>query len=105
MTLSEFSTWLSGIDPTATRFSQPKATNQCTVWREYQPRPLHADGKAVARVWKVQIERYTPTEDDPIAAAIAEAIENSDCIAASCQIDSDPESGILRYLFECEVLT
>ena len=104
MTLSEFSTWLSSIDPTATRYIQPKATEQCTIWREYQTTPAYADGKRVADVWKVQIERYTPTEDDPIAEAITQAIEESDCIAASCQIDSDPEDGMLRYLFDCEVL-
>ena len=104
MTLSEFSEWLTAIDPTATRYVQPKASGSCTVWREYQPKPVYADGHKAANVWKVQIERYTTTDDDPIAAAITAAIDNSDCIAASCQVDSDPEDGTLRFIFDCEVM-
>ena len=104
MTLPQFSAWISAIDPTATHYVQPAATNECTVWREYQLDAVYADGKQTAEVWKVQIERYTPTENDPIAAAIAEAIEESDCIAASSRIDSDPSNGMLRYIFDCEVL-
>lgn len=103
MTLSEFKGWLTAIDPSATRYFQPKS-GCCTIWKEHEPRPLRADGKKAAVVWKIQIERYTTVEDDPIAAAIELAIENSDCIAASHQMDSDPDEGMIRHIFDCEVL-
>ena len=104
MTLSEFSKWVAAIDPSATRYTQPKAVGSCTVWREYQAKPTFADGVQTANVWKVQVERYTAVENDPIANAIAAAIEGSDSIAASYQIDSNPEDGTIRHIYDCEVL-
>ena len=103
MTLSEFSTWLTDIDPAASRYEQPQSGN-CTIWREYQNSPVYADQVRTADLWKVQIERYTTDENDAIAAAIEQAIDESIYIAASHLVDNDPAEGVIRHVFDCEVL-
>ena len=101
MTLNEFQAWLVQIDPKATRFYTPKA-GICTVWAEYGRIPAYADGRNQGG-WKVQIDRYTTDEDDGIANAIAQAIEESVLIACEHLIDYDMENGLIRHIFDCEV--
>ncbi len=101
MTLDEFAAWIAAIDPKATHYtaSEPGA---CTVWSEYRRLNHYADGCNLGG-WKVQIDRYTRQEADPIAAALEAAIEESMDIAAEHLVDRDPDTGLIRHLFDCEV--
>lgn len=101
MTLVEFKTFLLGIDPTAKHYSSRERGN-FTVWREYARLHAFADGRNQGG-WKVQIDRYTTDENDPIALAIAQAIDESDAIACEHLVDYDPESEQIRHIFDCEV--
>lgn len=101
MTLSAFRQWLTAIDPAATQYHAATA-GSCTVWAEYKRIPAYADGVNQGG-WKVQIDRYTTQDDDPVAERIAEAIETSETIAAEHIVDYDADTGLIRHLFDCEV--
>ena len=101
MTLEAFGAWLAAIDPKATHH-KAASTGACTVWSEYRRLGRFADGQN-AGGWKVQIDRYTKDEADGIADAIEVAIEAAPDIAAEHLVDFDPDSGMTRHIFDCEV--
>ena len=101
MTLDEFAAWITVIDPKATHY-KAVGPGACTVWSEYHRLNRYADGQNQGG-WKVQIDRYTKLDTDPIATAIEAAIGASVDIAAEHLVDYDAETGLIRHIFDCEV--
>lgn len=103
MTLKEFGALIAGVDPTARRYYSAKR-GAFTTWAEYERIPAYADGRNQGG-WKVQLERYTQQEDDPVAEALEKALEAQETIAFEYIVDSqrDGEKITIRHLFDCEV--
>lgn len=101
MTLEEFGQLLGSIDPGVRRYYTAQR-GAFTTWAEYRRIPAYADGRPQGG-WKVQVERYTPKEHDPIAAAIESALNARDDVAVDYEVDINPETGVIRHLFDCEV--
>lgn len=102
MTLNEFKDLLLTADPAASHYKSTLHPNY-TVWAEYGTNDLAADDKTAERAWKVQIDRYTTIENDPIAAAITAKLDENE-ISYDLQVDSDPTTGYIRHIWACEVI-
>jgi hypothetical protein len=101
MTLPEFSALLITADPTASHYDADRSGNY-TVWAEYGTNDLHADSKKVESVWKIQIDRFTKIEYDPVAAAITDMLDEN-CIAYKYLVDYEPDTGYIHHIWDCEV--
>lgn len=103
MTLEDIRALVVSVDPTASHYdSAHRNTDAYTVWREYQRAGLSADNKRPNKSWRFQIDRFTKTENDPIAAAMEEALESNPFIAYDYQVDFEPDSGFIHHIFDCE---
>jgi hypothetical protein len=104
MTLPEFKALIVSADPKATRYFAAD-TGACTVWAEYERTSLDADDGPVETVWKIRVDRYTTAEDDPVAAAISEALYDNDEIAVKgYTVATDVETRYIRHTWLCEVV-
>lgn len=103
MTLDDIRALVVSVDPTAAHYdSAHRKTDAYTVWREYQRTGLSADNKRPNKSWRFQIDRFTKTEGDAIAAALESALENNPFIAYDYQVDFEPDSGFIHHIFDCE---
>lgn len=104
MTLGEFGALLATVDP-GTRRYYTASRGAYTTWQEYERINHYADGLNRGG-WKVQVERYTQAENDPIAAQLYAMLEARDDVSVAYMVDSqdEDESTTIRHLFDCEVL-
>lgn len=102
MTCSEIRDYLLTVDPEIERYeSSHHGESAYTVWREIGPGNQFADG-VVQNVMRFQVDRYTKTENDPIALRLWIALEESDDIAFRYEVDYEPETGYIHHIFDCE---
>lgn len=102
MTPSEVRAFLLSVDPTAERYESSRTGSEAyTVWRELGPGQYYADGQTQG-VTRFQVDRFTKTEDDPVATALWIALEDSDDIAFDYQVDFEPDTGYIHHIFDCE---
>ncbi|MGI6634183.1 MAG: hypothetical protein ACOX7B_03305 [Christensenellales bacterium] len=109
MTLEEFGQLILSADPEATRYEGNRKGNY-TVWREYGTRPLGADNRHGESIYRVQVDRFTKIEDDPIAAAITTALnggeeeDHQDAVAYQYLVDYEVETGYIHHIWDCEMI-
>ena len=102
MTISEIKTFLVSVDSTIERYESSKRdTDEYTVWYEVNPGTAFADGKH-QDVIKFQVDRFTKTEDDGIAAALKTALDARDDIAFDYLVDYEQDTGYIHHIFDCE---
>jgi hypothetical protein len=102
MTLLEFRDLLLMADPDASHYESIKKGNY-TVWKEYGTNSLQADDKTSEKAWKLQIDRLTKIEYDPVADAITAMLENQG-IAYEYVPDFEPDTGYMHHIWTCEVI-
>ncbi len=102
MTLNDFKTELVAADPTAKRYKNALRPNY-TVWHEYDTNNLRGDDRIVDSIPKVQIDRFTKIEDDPIVAAITEMLNDNDIAFSGPLTVAETESGYIHHIWTCEV--
>lgn len=105
MTLEEIRALVVSVDPQASHYDSAKKTGQAyTVWQEYQRTGMFADNRRPDKSWRFQIDRFTPSENDPIAAALEAALEASPFICYDYQVDYEPDTGLIHHIFDCEAV-
>ena len=102
MTLSEIQALVVSVDNKAAHYesASPNKTGY-TVWYEYKRLDMLADDRH-AEAWAFQIDRFTKTENDPIAAALFEALEADDRVAFEHRVDYENDTRWIHHIFDCE---
>jgi uncharacterized protein YbdZ (MbtH family) len=105
MTLSEVKALLVSADPDIRHyFSMHNSEKLYSYWEETQQiGPVWDDQHDTAnQAWRFYVHRYTRTEDDSVAAAIFEALDQDPRTTVRWSTDFDKESGYIHHIFECE---
>jgi hypothetical protein len=102
MTLDEFVALIVTVDSSVRHFGSRKQGNY-TVWAEYDTNSLKADDKTVERALKVQIDRFTKTENDSIAAEITAMLDTNDIAYSGPLVDYEQDTGYIHHIWSCEV--
>lgn len=104
MTLSEIQTKLAGIDPDIKHYFSASDGKNYTYWEETQRLPFMADDRhdPADAAWRFYVHRFTKTEYDPVATALFTALDESTGIAVRWTVDSEPDTGYIHHIFECE---
>lgn len=108
MTLQQFRDILLEADPQAAHYVSTQLPNY-TVWSEYGDRVIGGDASRneADKVLKIQVDRYTTIEFDPVAEAIRTALDGAG-IAFDYLVDPEKdENGKLLYIhhiFDCEAI-
>lgn len=100
--LEKFKKLLLTADPKATRYTSKQQGNY-TVWAEYEPITLRGDDTTAERAWKVQIDRFTKTADDPVAAAITAMLDNNEISYTGPLMDYEQDTGYIHHIWDCTV--
>lgn len=95
MTLQQFRDILLTADPQASHYKSMQTPNY-TVWREY------GKTRIPEQAWKVQVDRYTKVEYDPIVALITTTL-NIDDISFSYLVDFESDTGYIHHIWDCTV--
>lgn len=103
MILEAFQALLLSADPEATRYEGSRDGNY-TVWRQYGSGPLSADNHRAEKAMKIQVDRFTKIEDDPIADAIMQTLDHQDHIAFDYLQDYEVDTGYIHHIWDCEVV-
>lgn len=101
MTLAEFRDLLLSADPEASHYTSGKTTN-CTVWAEYDTNDVIADDGHYHTIYKIQVDRYTKIEFDPMVDAINLILEHPQ-IAYGYRSLYEKETGYIHHVWDCEV--
>lgn len=101
MTVKDIGDFVASVDPNARHYVGGKPTENFTVWMERERLPDMADDNYMGG-WYFEIHRLTRIENDPIAAALDEALNNSDTITYRYQVTANAKTGIVYHRFECE---
>ena len=102
MTIQEIKNLLTGVDPDAQRYEHDQAGNDAyTVWREITPLGFYGDGVEEGTI-HFQVDRFTKTEDDTIAANLKSTLEGQDDIAVDYRVDYEQDTGYIHHIYDCE---
>lgn len=101
MTLKEIAAFLTDIDPDISHYESMEKRDPYSFWRETRPLSFMADG-VHQEGWRFYVHRYSREEEDPVAAALWAALEQSDRFTVSYEKDYIPEKDMIHHIFECE---
>ena len=102
MTLEDIRALVVSVDKNAGRYESAYQGGQAyTVWREFRRLDMMADDRH-EEAWAFQIDRFTKTEGDGIAAAFLDALEADERVAYSCIVDYEPDTGYIHHIYDCE---
>lgn len=102
MTLSEIQALVVSVDPKAGHYeSASQSKTGYTVWREFRRLDMTADD-AHAEAWSFQVDRFSKLENDPVAAALYEALEADDRVAVEYLVDYESDTRWIHHIFDCE---
>ena len=90
------------VDPEATK-NKGNGNENYTVWRPYGATGPHSNNRRKVRVWKIQVDRFTKTDNDTIALGILNALEAAE-IPHTYLIDYEKDTGYHHHIFDCEVV-
>jgi hypothetical protein len=108
MILQEFRDILLTADPNASHYTSEQQPNY-TVWAEYGDRAISADGarQEEDKTWKIQVDRYTKIEYDPMADTIRDALNNAGIpFDYLCDVEKDENGKLIfiHHIFDCEAI-
>lgn len=101
MTVQEIKDFIVQIDPEARHYQAGKPTESFTIWMEFEKIGPSADNHYIPG-WRFVIDRLTKVEDDPIAKAFEDALDESDFISYEYTVRSNLQTGYINHHFECE---
>lgn len=102
MTLPEFKAVIVGADPNATHYSGD-STGNYTTWAEFGRSGLHANNRMAETINRIQVDRFTKAESDPIVAAITAALDAAE-VSYEYRLDREPDTKYLHHIWDCEVV-
>lgn len=101
MTLEEIKAFVLSVDPTAKHYLSYEKGESYTTWTEYGLSDFNADNQPAAG-YRFQIDRFTKSEKDSIQSAFMAALKSSDHIAFSYTVMTEPDTGYIHHVFDCE---
>ena len=102
MSLQEFRDLLQTADPAASHYYTKTKQENYTLWAEYGRKRLMADNRVAESTIKIQVDRYTKIEYDPIADAITAVLDAAE-IPHEYLTDFEPDTGYIHHIWDCEV--
>ena len=102
MTLAEIQALVVSCDSKAGHYeSASQSKTGYTVWREVRRLNTLADDEH-AEAWAFQIDRFTKSENDTVAAALFAALDADDRIAFEYMVDYEPDTRWIHHVFDAE---
>jgi len=102
MTLSDLKNLLLTVGPPVSHYHAHQQPDSYIVWAEYGAHHMNADNALRERAWKVQVDLFTRTENDPNRGKI-QALLDRDEIAYSYLVDYERDTGYIHHIWDCEV--
>lgn len=103
MTLEQIKTLVISVDPAAAHYeSAHRGTDAYTVWFEVQRTGMFADNHRPDKSWRFQIDRFTKTENDPVAEALEAALDAAPGVIYDYLVDYEPDTGYIHHIFDCQ---
>ena len=97
--LSVFKNIILKADPKATKF-KGSGGNSYTVWTPYSSDKTMADNRQDDFTWRIQVDRFTKKDNDPIAKAIYNELEQAG-IPFEYLIDFEEDTGYIHHIYDC----
>jgi len=98
MQLAEFRNLLVTADPKVTKW-KGAGTGNYTTWRPFEVQALMADGERSEGLMRIQVDRFTKLDFDPVVTSIAEALSEDDDITFEYLIDFELDTGYISSHF------
>lgn len=103
MTVQDIKALVVAVDPDAGHYdSAHQGTEAYTVWRELRQLPVMGDDRHVTEAWAFQVDRFTKSEGDAIAAALRDALEDDPRVAFAYTVDYERDTGYIHHIYDCE---
>lgn len=103
MMMDNFVQILKAADPKCTK-NKGNGDRDRTVWTPYQPITSEHDDVSEIVGYKVQVDRFTKTDNDPIAGAITAALlANTEIGVTILPIGYETDTGFFHHIWDCEV--
>lgn len=100
--LNAFQALLLTADPTASHYFGT-GEGSYTVWAEYELDGLHGGNVYAETKWRVLVERYTTTENDPIVIAIMNKLAAAENVTFEYSVRRNQDLKITYHAWNCEV--
>lgn len=97
--LVPFKEVLLQADPSATKF-KGVGGDSYTVWTPYSPDRAMADDQQDDFTWRIQVDRFTKKDNDPIVQAIYDALSQAG-ISFEYDLDFEEDTGYIHHIFSC----
>ncbi len=102
MTKEDIRELLVSVDPDIKyKFSMSDADSY-SYWEDTQRLPLIADDEH-KEAWRFYVHHFTKQEDDPVATAFFQALDQEPGITVSwTKGPREPDTGYIQHIFTCE---
>ena len=104
MTLSALESLLQGVCPETYRYGAPPSAARRLVWAEYGTNNLIGDDVAQLSIPLIQIDVYTQSENDTLAADVITALANNGQYCEVMGIEYDDETMTLRTILQMQLI-
>ena len=104
MKLSELEAVLRSVCSDTYRYGAPPSAARRLVWAEYGTNDLIGDDVAQLSIPLVQIDVYTQSENDTLAADVITALANSGQYCEVMGIEYDGETMTLRTILQMQLI-
>ena len=102
MTVSEIKALVKSADATSSHYESAKRSGaDYTVWREVRMLDTTSDD-IHDEAWTFQIDRFTKTENDTVAATIRQKLDADPRVAYSYVVDYEPQTRYIHHIYDCE---
>lgn len=102
MTKNGFKALIISADAAATHHFGGGAENY-TTWSEFGEGGLRANNRNSESLLRIQIDRFTKLDNDPVVDAITAALDANE-IAYDYLLDREPDTKYLHHIWDCEVI-
>lgn len=105
MTIDEFVCLIKTIDPNPIKYRAiGQMDNQYTVYFPYKHESMFCDNEEAESAERIQVDYFTKTDNDPIAAQFLHAFSHSDSISCSYRTDFEDDTRYIHHIFDCVVV-
>lgn len=101
MELTDIRALVLSADPQAKRYESSTDGGPYTTWRELRRLAQTSDDEH-AQGWAFAVDRFAREQDDPVRAAIEEALDGAEGVAYRYDIDYEPDTGYIHHIYTCE---
>lgn len=104
MTWEEVTALILSADPLARHYDNDHTPGESyTVFRETGEHSLYGDDWEQDAVITFQVDRFTKTENDPIALALKHDLKSCPDVCCVYLVDFEPDTGYIHHIYDCEV--